>query len=94
MKEKVPMHFFRAFREAYAVLQARYMPSVEQEKPVPYPSHVRTRGRGHIPRNLRHKRKYPGWFSLSMIIPKVGGILYLVALWFVAFKDRKKPMKI
>src|SRR4030042_4548758 len=22
------------------------------------------------------KRKYPGWFSLSLIIPQVGGILY------------------
>jgi uncharacterized membrane protein YhaH (DUF805 family) len=38
-------------------------------------------------------RKYPGWFSLSMVIPKVGGILYLIAIGFVAFKDRKKPMK-
>ncbi len=36
------------------------------------------------------KRKYPGWFSLSMIIPKVGGILYLVAIGFVAFADKRK----
>jgi len=36
------------------------------------------------------KRKYPGWFSLSMIIPKVGGILYLVAIGFVAWKDKRK----
>ena len=35
------------------------------------------------------KRKYPGWFSLSVIIPKVGGILYLIALGFVAWKERK-----
>jgi len=35
------------------------------------------------------KRKYPGWFSLSMIIPKVGGILYLIAIGFVAW-DKKK----
>ncbi|MFH1290607.1 MAG: hypothetical protein ABIH92_04315 [Nanoarchaeota archaeon] len=35
------------------------------------------------------KRKYPGWFSLSMIIPKVGGILYLIALGFVAWSDKK-----
>ncbi|MGD9276399.1 MAG: hypothetical protein PVJ67_04450 [Candidatus Pacearchaeota archaeon] len=39
------------------------------------------------------KRKYPGWFSLSSIIPKIGGILYLVVIGFVAFKDRKKPIK-
>jgi hypothetical protein len=31
------------------------------------------------------KRKYPGWFSLSVIIPKVGGILYLIAIGFVAW---------
>lgn len=31
------------------------------------------------------KRKYPGWFSLSMVIPKAGLILYLVALGFVAW---------
>ncbi|MDD5192527.1 MAG: hypothetical protein PHX96_05285 [Candidatus Nanoarchaeia archaeon] len=31
------------------------------------------------------KRKYPGWFSLSMIIPKVGGILYLTAIGVVAW---------
>jgi len=38
------------------------------------------------------RRNYPGWFSLSMIIPQVGGILYLIALGFIAWKDRKKPM--
>lgn len=31
------------------------------------------------------KRKYPGWFSLSLIIPKVGGILFLIALGFAAW---------
>ena len=36
------------------------------------------------------KRKYPGWFSLSMIIPQVGGILYLIAIGFVAWKDKKR----
>lgn len=36
------------------------------------------------------KRKYPGWFSLSMIIPKVGGLLYLIAIGFVAWKDRSR----
>lgn len=35
------------------------------------------------------KRKYPGWFSLSMIIPKVGGILYLIAIGFVAWGKKK-----
>ena len=35
------------------------------------------------------KRKYPGWFSLAMIIPKVGGILYLIAIGFVAWADKK-----
>lgn len=36
------------------------------------------------------KRKHPGWFSLSIIIPKVGGILYLVAIGLVAWQDKKK----
>ena len=36
------------------------------------------------------KRKYPGWLSLSMIIPQIGGILYLIAIGFVAWQDRKK----
>ena len=38
------------------------------------------------------KRKYPGWFSLSLIIPQVGTILYLIAIGFVAWKDRKKKL--
>lgn len=32
------------------------------------------------------KRKYPGWFSLSLIIHQVGMILYLIAISFLAFK--------
>ena len=36
------------------------------------------------------KRNYPGWFSLSMIIPKVGAVLYLIAIGFVAWKNQKK----
>jgi hypothetical protein len=36
------------------------------------------------------KRNHPGWFSLSMIIPKIGFILYLIAIGFVAWKDKKK----
>ena len=31
------------------------------------------------------RRKYPGWFSLSVIIPQVGGILYLIAIGFAAW---------
>jgi len=36
------------------------------------------------------KRKYPGWYSLSVITPKVGTILYLIAIGFLAWKDKKK----
>lgn len=36
------------------------------------------------------KRKYPGWFSLSIIIPWIGGLLYLIAIGFAAWKDKKK----
>ena len=39
------------------------------------------------------KRKYPGWFSLSMIIPQIGGVLYLIAIGFAAWKDRSKPVR-
>jgi hypothetical protein len=35
------------------------------------------------------KRKYPGWFSLSIIIPQVGIILYMIAIGFVAWKDKR-----
>lgn len=38
------------------------------------------------------KRKYPGWFSLSMIVPKLNGILYLIVIGFVAWEDRKKML--
>lgn len=40
------------------------------------------------------KRKYPGLFSLSLVIPKVGSILYLIALGFVAWKDKKSSKKV
>ncbi|MBU0907757.1 MAG: hypothetical protein KKD18_04740 [Nanoarchaeota archaeon] len=36
------------------------------------------------------KLKSPGWFSLSMIIPKVGIILYAVAVGIVAWSKKKK----
>jgi len=35
-------------------------------------------------------RKYPGWLSLSVFIPKVGCLLYFIAIGFVAWKDQKK----
>ena len=35
-------------------------------------------------------RKYPGWLSLSVLIPRVGGILYLIAIGFVAWQKKKK----
>jgi len=36
------------------------------------------------------RRNYPGWFSLSLIIPSIGGILYLIAIGFVAWKDKEE----
>jgi hypothetical protein len=43
------------------------------------------------------KERYPGWFSLSLVIPRFGGILYLVAIGFVAWgkgmTPAKKPLK-
>jgi len=36
------------------------------------------------------ERRYPGWFSLSMIIPQIGHVLYLIAIGFVAWADKKK----
>jgi hypothetical protein len=35
------------------------------------------------------KRKYPGWFSLAPIIPKIGGILYLILIGFLAWGKKK-----
>jgi len=43
------------------------------------------------------KENYPGWFSISLVIPKVGGILYLIVIGFVAWgkgmKSEKKNYK-
>jgi len=37
------------------------------------------------------KGRYPGWFSLAAIIPKVGGLLNLIAIGFLAWgKGMKK----
>ncbi len=38
-------------------------------------------------------RGHEGWLSLSQIIPKVGGILYLIAIGFVAWQDKPKAKK-
>ena len=35
------------------------------------------------------KLRYPGWFSLSMIIPKIGFILYAIAVGIVAWSKKK-----
>jgi len=40
------------------------------------------------------RRKYPGWFSLSLILPYFGGILYLVAMGFAAWSDRKTRLRL
>ena len=34
------------------------------------------------------KKHYPGWFSLSILIPQIGGVLYLIAIGFVAWKRK------
>jgi len=33
---------------------------------------------------------YPGWFSLSIIIPQIGLILYLIAIGFAAWGGKRK----
>jgi len=38
------------------------------------------------------KRKYPGWFSLAILIPELGGLLYIIIIGFVAWKDRNKML--
>ena len=35
------------------------------------------------------KRKYPGFYSLSALFPKFGGILYLIAIGFLAWDEKK-----
>lgn len=34
-------------------------------------------------------RNYPGWYSLSLAVPKFGIVLYMIALGFVAWNDKK-----
>ncbi len=38
---------------------------------------------------IYEKRKYPGWFSLAVVIPKVGGVLHLIAIGFIAWADKE-----
>jgi hypothetical protein len=35
------------------------------------------------------KLKHPGWFSLSIIIPQIGFILYAIAIGFAAWSKKK-----
>ena len=35
------------------------------------------------------KRKHPGWFSLAPLIPYTWGIIYFIAIGFVAWQDKK-----
>lgn len=35
-------------------------------------------------------RNYQGWFSLGIIIPKIGFILYLITIGIVAWKDKSR----
>jgi len=39
------------------------------------------------------KGKYPGWFSLAPIIPKVGGLLNLIAIGLLAWRKSIKKKK-
>lgn len=41
---------------------------------------------------IYEKRKYPGWFSLAILIPEIGFLLNMIALGFVAWKDRSKRL--
>ena len=40
------------------------------------------------------KRKYPGFFALALIIPQLGGILYLISIGFAAWSDRKSRLQL
>jgi hypothetical protein len=35
------------------------------------------------------KRRYPGWLSLFILIPKLGSLAHAIILGFVAWKDKK-----
>ncbi len=41
---------------------------------------------------ILEQRKYPGWFSLSIVIPQVGTVLYMIIIGFAAWADRKKVL--
>ncbi|PJE81817.1 hypothetical protein COU58_00630 [Candidatus Pacearchaeota archaeon CG10_big_fil_rev_8_21_14_0_10_32_42] len=36
------------------------------------------------------KDRYPGWFSISLVIPQIGGILYLIIIGIIAWKEGPK----
>ena len=36
------------------------------------------------------KRKYPGWLSLAIILPQIGGLLHMIVLGFVAWGKGRK----
>lgn len=39
--------------------------------------------------NVFVKTKHPGWYSLGIVIPEVGAILYLIAIGVVAWSGKK-----
>lgn len=39
------------------------------------------------------KANYPGWFSLGILIPEIGGLLYFIALGIVAWSSKKVSRK-
>ena len=39
------------------------------------------------------KRNYPGWFSLSLVVPQIGLILYLIAIGFLAWGKNRNIFK-
>lgn len=38
---------------------------------------------------IYERRHYPGWFSIGLVIPKIGLLLYLVTIGFVAWNDKR-----
>ena len=37
---------------------------------------------------IYEKRKYPGWLSLAVVVPQIGGIIHLIVIGFVAWKNK------
>ena len=40
------------------------------------------------------KCDYPGWFSLSLIIPKIGVVIYLITVGFIAWGSQKTKVTV